>query len=245
LRNRQTASQSKAAEPNFYNYDILFVLIGVSVPGKYIGGHPININDIRAISAAFPNAIRIMFGPSAEFGIGVEGGKPPLEISTIEPYFHFILHGDAHFILPDFIEGGKMNIKKMQSIAEGAHIFEAKSQSCLAENAEKFEMLNKFAVSGAKIIRQHPNFGKNLICEIETFKGCPRYRSGGCSFCTETQKGAPVFRKINHIVQEIKILNRWGCKHFRLGNQTDFYAYMHGEYENERYPKPNPQAITT
>ncbi len=242
-RNGQENLQSRPDEPKIHDVNVLFVLIGVSVPGKYIGGHPINFNDIRNLSTAFPNAIRIMFGPSSEFGIGVEGGKPPLEISTVEPYFHFILHGDAHFIVRQFFKDGALHLKKMQMQAQNKHLYESKTDSCLENGAEKLELLKEFAILGASIIQQHPNFQKNLICEIETFKGCPRYRSGGCSFCTETQKGAPVFREKNHIVQEIKTLNALGCQHFRLGNQTDFYAYMHGDYESERYPKPNPQAI--
>lgn len=53
--------------------------------------------------------------------------------------------------------------------------------------------IQSFAIRApSQLIHQHPNFKQepkgNLICEIETFQGCPRYRTGGCRFCIEPLK---------------------------------------------------------
>ena len=239
LRGEPQQHQKQTTLSNLKEIDVFFILAGVSVPGKYIGGHPINLNDIRNLYELFNNTTRVLFGPSTDFGLGIEGGKPPLDISVIEPYVHFIVHGDAHFTIDHFISNRDLNLKTMIKQADGKHIF----FNCNDSIEERMEKLSEFAKQGARIIPQHPNYGKNLICEIETYKGCPRYRTGGCSFCTETQKGSTTFRQKNHIIDEIKELAKFGCTHIRLGNQTDFYAYMHGEYEHERYPKPNPSII--
>jgi len=81
-----------------------------------------------------------------------------------------------------------------------------------------------------------------LIAEIETYRGCVRYASGGCSFCVEPLKGRPVHRSPKSIVSEVRELHRLGVRNFRLGAQTCFVSYMSHEDGSET-PRPNPQAI--
>ena len=61
------------------------------------------------------------------------------------------------------------------------------------------QVINNFAKKGAMIVKQHPYFPTYLITEIETYRGCFRSITGGCSFCSEPSKGIPSFRTIDGI----------------------------------------------
>jgi radical SAM superfamily enzyme with C-terminal helix-hairpin-helix motif len=68
-----------------------------------------------------------------------------------------------------------------------------------------------------------------------------RYMTGGCSFCIEPLKGAPVFREPKDIIREVEVLTRLGVRNFRLGAQTCIVSYksrMSGDVV-----RPNPEAI--
>jgi radical SAM superfamily enzyme with C-terminal helix-hairpin-helix motif len=101
--------------------------------------------------------------------------------------------------------------------------------------------VNNFAVRGAKIIQQHPYFPDGLICEVETFRGCPRSLRGGCSFCTEPLYGTPDYRSVAGISKEIKALSSFGAVNFRLGRQPDLLIY--GSEDDNEIPMPNPLAL--
>jgi radical SAM superfamily enzyme with C-terminal helix-hairpin-helix motif len=101
----------------------------------------------------------------------------------------------------------------------------------------------KVAVRGASIVAQHPNYGFNLICEIETYWGCPRYVVGGCSFCVEPFYGEPRFRAVEDVVKEVEALYLAGVKHIRLGRQPDLFTYQSKEVGEREFPKPNVEAI--
>ena len=90
----------------------------------------------------------------------------------------------------------------------------------------EYDKISKYAVSGAKIVEQIP-YG--IVAEIETGKGCSR--KTGCSFCLEPIKNRLEYRKREDIVEEIKALYSWGVRYFRLGKQTSFYDYQHGNVE--------------
>ncbi len=89
----------------------------------------------------------------------------------------------------------------------------------------KYENLKEYALKGAFIVAQHPNFPKFLIAEIETGKGCPH---GKCSFCTEPLKNRLEFREQEDILAEVKSLKKEGINNFRLGKQSCFYSYKNG-----------------
>jgi radical SAM superfamily enzyme with C-terminal helix-hairpin-helix motif len=100
--------------------------------------------------------------------------------------------------------------------------------------------LNRFAAAGAFIVEQHPRY-PDIICEIETGRGCPR--ANHCSFCIEGTY--PVdFRSPDDVVAEMKELERHGIRHFRLGKQADFYAYGSDMSSmKDGFPKPDPGII--
>jgi radical SAM superfamily enzyme with C-terminal helix-hairpin-helix motif len=112
-----------------------------------------------------------------------------------------------------------------------------------SEVHKDFRLVDEFAQLGARIVVQHPNYGKNLIVELETYRSCPRYVSGGCSFCTTVGYGPVITRSVEGVVKEVEALYAAGVRHFRLGRQADFYTYMAHDVGKEDFPRPNPAAI--
>jgi radical SAM superfamily enzyme with C-terminal helix-hairpin-helix motif len=227
--------------------DCVIVVSGVAVPGKYLGGVPLKFADLDPLILLFPQAMKILCGPVADVGIGEEGGKPSIPVGEFQEKFDLLLHGDPSIIiaavLAKFPELNRSPGFSWNAVTTFLRQLEVP--------ANPYAILDVHALGGSALITQHPNFdpdhGGNLICEIETFRGCPRFRTGGCRFCVEPLKGPTFHRSIDAIVNEIKALYEAGARHFRLGNQTDFYAYQHGDYEKSgprsRYPRPNPEAI--
>ncbi|MDW8005056.1 MAG: radical SAM protein, partial [Thermofilaceae archaeon] len=83
----------------------------------------------------------------------------------------------------------------------------------------------------------------NLIAEIETFRGCPRWITGGCSFCIEPKYGQVVYRDPNAIAREVETLYKCGVNSFRLGRQPDILSYMAEGANEVEFPRPNVEAL--
>ena len=203
--------------------DIVIVIAGMSVPGRYLSGYPVSPNEITIILERVPNILKILTGPSARHGFGMSGGK---KTRFVENVFDLIIKGDGETVLFDFL-------KNKQDIDE---INPDKTR----ENAET---IRDFAIKGSNIVTQHPNHPNYLIAEIETYRGCPRSIVGGCSFCSEPSKGLPDYRPIRDIIDEIQALYQNGVRHFRLGNQPCIFSYMAKDAGKTEFPRPNPEAL--
>ncbi len=107
------------------------------------------------------------------------------------------------------------------------------------ENKEK----NRWLMSGASVVKQHPSYPDPLLCEISAYRGCPRYITGGCSFCSEPQYGKPSFRKPKDIINEISTLYSHGVRHYRLGGQSCILSYQGKGVGLKETPEPRPRAI--
>ena len=105
------------------------------------------------------------------------------------------------------------------------------------------EEWNRWLFLGAEIVKRHPDYPQPLIAEIETFRGCPRYISGGCSFCIEPLYGKPVFREVEDIVKEVEILSNLGVKNFRVGGQSCIYSYEAYGIGEKEIVEPNVSAV--
>jgi len=90
------------------------------------------------------------------------------------------------------------------------------------EPAETEKYINKFALSGSRLLKRHPNYPK-IIAELETFRGCPRLSH--CAFCSERLKKISYSRSPESIAAEVKALAAEGIHHYRLGSQTDLLLY--------------------
>ncbi len=106
-------------------------------------------------------------------------------------------------------------------------------------SARLTEFIANWAVHGARLTKKHP-FYPNLVCEIETFRGCPRYKH--CAFCSERLKKKTYQRKPAEIIREVKALANNGNHFFRLGCQTDLLLYQASRIKNDEFLL-NPDAI--
>ena len=100
---------------------------------------------------------------------------------------------------------------------------------------------NRWMLLGADIVAQHQDFPHPLIAEVETYRGCHRYRSGGCSYCIEPLKGKPLMRSPEDVIAEAKKLVSLGIRNIRMGGQTCIISY--GSTDDSDVPVPNPDAV--
>ena len=203
--------------------DIIIIIAGMSVPGRYLSGFPASPNEIKNLMSNLSKPIKILLGPAAKHGFGMSGGKKTRQIDDV---FDIVIKGDGEVVIHDFLEN-KLNIDKIDI------------NKC-RKNADE---IKNYAVKGSEIVKHHPFYPEYLIAEIETYRGCPRTIVGGCSFCSEPSKGLPDFRSIKDIIKEIKALYENGIRHFRLGNQPCIFSYMAKDAGKTEFPKPNPEAI--
>ena len=195
--------------------EILIIVAGAIVPGRYLRGMPISLNEFRHITKNF-KGIKILAGSAAIYGLGRGGGMPPIKVDKFVDYLA-ILDGDA--FIYDFLNGE------------------------IANRRRKSNEWRKWALIGAEVVKKHPDYPQPLIVEIETYRGCIRWFTGGCSFCMEPSFGEPVMRSEGDIINEIKILAKLGVKNFRLGCQSCFFSYKAKGIGKSELPKPNPVAI--
>lgn len=205
-------------------YDTLIVIAGAVVPGRYLGGEPIQLNELKLWFRLIKKPIKILLGAAARWGIGNEGGTIARLPKEVEENFDVIVRGDPEAYIYEYIHEGLEKARPWITLRD-------------------FSIISKAAILGAKIVEQHPNYGYNLVAEIETYRSCSRWRTGGCSFCATKLYGIPIARKVEDIVKEIEALYTIGVRHFRLGRQADFLVYGSPELSTEEWPKPNPQEI--
>jgi len=209
---------------NLSKSDMVLVIAGMTVPGRYLSGFPASPNELISFLSKIPKPTKILCGPAARYGFGISGGKRTRETSAVEDVFDLIVQGDGEVVLTKLL---KSNIQQVDA----------------AECRENAASIGEFAIKGSKIVTQHPFFPNYLITEIETYRGCPRSIVGGCSFCSEPSKGSPDFRPIKDIIDEIKALYEAGIQHIRLGNQPCLFSYMAKDAGKKEFPQPNPEAI--
>lgn len=99
----------------------------------------------------------------------------------------------------------------------------------------------RWAVGGAALARRHPDH-PNIICEIETYRGCPRLSH--CSFCSEGATHELEFRDEGDILSEIDALITAGVSRFRVGRQADILQYRtpFAEFRGG-FPRPSVRAV--
>ncbi|MEM2934561.1 MAG: radical SAM protein [Halobacteria archaeon] len=197
--------------------DLVVIIAGITVPGKYLGGTPATLSEIKRIGSKI-EAFKVLGGPAARFGSGVEGGKKAERAENLKSIFEIIALGDAEAVIAELIT----------SSPEEVDVYKTRTSADLKE----------IAVLGAEIVKQHQDY-PNTMAEIETCRGC--YRAC-CSFCIEQFYGKPDYRVPEDIVAEVEALYRAGIRHFRIGRQPDLFAYQSFETNGE-FPRPNPEAV--
>ncbi len=176
--------------------DILIVVGGVTVPGNYIGGTPMTVEEGKDISKRFIGDKKIIIGSMAQYEVDRSGGVVA-NLKKFEGY-DFALWNDYERKLYEILTGRKWD-------------------------KDRYSLIKAISVEGASIVNQHPNF-PDLMCEIELGMGCEKEIK--CSFCTEPLWGKAISRPVDDVIEEIDALYKFGCRHFRLGRISNVFAYM-------------------
>lgn len=206
-------------------YDVVVFIAGVVVPGRYIGAKPAEPEELITWAKLIEGPLKILAGPAAKWGLGVKGGTiayPPWKFRR--EGFDILVTGDVDEYFLDLALHGVER-------ADPGRV------------REDYSIVDRIAPIGARIVKQHPSYGRNLIAEIETYRGCARWISGGCSFCVEPLRGRPIQRSPEAIAREAEALYRAGVLHFRLGRQADILVYGSPGLDSEEWPPPNPRAL--
>ncbi len=198
----------------FKKADLLIMIGGGIVPGKYLRGTPASINEIKKIAENF-QGMKILGGPIAKFWYS--GNR---SAKKLREAFDFVPSKDPDAFLTDFLTQGSEE-DRWRSLDEW----------------------RRWAIEGSFVIKQHPDFPIPLIIELETYKGCVRYFTGGCSFCIEPLYGKPQFRPPIDIIDEVRALSQVGAMNFRLGAQSCLFSYGTEQLGSSETPKPEPSAV--
>jgi len=190
--------------------NLLAVISGPIVPGKYLRGMPISEKELLHHAAEWKGTA-VLGGPLARFRFYDE--------NLVEAF--------------DFI-----GIRDLD-----AAVFDYLTTGGLTNRDRTMEEWDRWALLGADVIRDHPDYPDPLILELDTSKGCVRYLNGGCSFCIEPMYGAPKFRPVEDVVAEVRQLAENGAVNFRLGGQADFFSYQAKGVGESLTPKPDLAAL--
>jgi radical SAM superfamily enzyme with C-terminal helix-hairpin-helix motif len=183
--------------------DLLVMIAGVTVPGKYLGGTPATLTEIQQVGHMVKGPEKLIGGPIG-FGYAGEGGEKA--IRQVISGFDVLLTGEPAVALDNYLAGN-----------DPAGVLD-------------YSRTDPWSIAGSSIISQHPDF-PYVMCELETARGCPHGVSGGCSFCTEPFYGMPRYRSVTAVAQETAALYSHGACHFRVGRQPDILAYGAGPGE--------------
>ncbi|MFO7991534.1 MAG: radical SAM protein [Thermoplasmata archaeon] len=102
---------------------------------------------------------------------------------------------------------------------------------------------NRWLDLGSEVVKFHPMFPDPLIPEISTYRGCVRYFTGGCAFCSEPDYGKPEFRDQGDIIEEIQKMYDLGIRHFRHGGQSCIFSYKADGVGSSETPTPRPDEL--
>ncbi len=200
--------------------DLVLVIAGALVPGKYLAGEPLRdpkeFERLKALSQA-PVALA---GPAARFGLGGEGGSRAKVVEA-----DFKVRGRlAHWVYTAATEG----LERAEDVMY----------------VDDYSLIDRALIKGSEVVKYHPNFSMgNLVAELETFSGCARGIVGGCSFCLTHLSGRPLVRDPISISKEVEALYLHGVRSFRLGRQSDILVYGSPDLGKEEWPKPSPEAL--
>ncbi|MCE8424145.1 MAG: radical SAM protein [Candidatus Methanoperedens sp.] len=179
-------------------FDLIVLVAGISVPGKYLRAIPISQMEIKELSHL--DGIKIIGGP-IRLGFGKEGGSSAKEL-----------------VVPGFTLSGKDLEAFVYDLMDNI-----KDPGGVEHRMRTTSEIARWGKIGAFIIRQHPDY-PYVMCELETYRGCPRHSH--CSFCTEPFYGKPDFRGIKDVIQEVASLYENGARYFRIGRQPDLFMYQ-------------------
>ncbi|MCX7828320.1 MAG: hypothetical protein N2315_03820, partial [Thermanaerothrix sp.] len=178
--------------------EVTMVIAGLTVPGRYRGGSPMTLKELKGLSEIPRRGVMIVGGPIGS-GYALKGGDSALDVSHILNV-DCIATGDPEAVLDRWIRTGQM-------------VHDAKRD---------YRMLTRWAEIGAQVVRMHPMYPL-IIAELELSRGCDR-TDGRCSFCVEGLKGREE-RSPDSVATEVRSLAMAGVKAFRFGRCANVLTY--------------------
>ncbi|MCU0859226.1 MAG: radical SAM protein [Thermoplasmata archaeon] len=124
-----------------------------------------------------------------------------------------------------------------------ATLFDLVKDRTIGDRRRTVAEWNDWLLAGARLCEEHPDRGGPLIAEVQMYRGCVRYISGGCRFCVEPLFGDVVYRSPEDIVKETEALAAAGVRNIRLGAQSCVFCYMSKETGKSERPTPDPAAV--
>jgi radical SAM superfamily enzyme with C-terminal helix-hairpin-helix motif len=208
--------------------DIVIIIAGMTVPGKYLRASPITPGEIETIFRT-AHGVKIIGGPirlgfSDEGGRAARGTEGRINLSGAV-LARMDLEAFVYDLFKDGITGSSSAKLKNPEVVE--HRFRTTAE------------IGRWGPRGAFLIRRHPDH-PYCMCELETYRGCGRQVH--CSFCTEPFYGASDYRPIEDVISEASALYSHGARYFRIGRQPDLFSY-HGKDIGGPVPKPDPETI--
>ncbi len=137
-------------------------------------------------------------------------------------------------------EGNLFDFRIHKDLA--ASLYDGMTGKEVGERQRTLEEWNRWMLLGADIVTKHQDFPHPLMVEIESYRGCHRYASGGCSFCIEPTKGKPLMRSPADILAEAGKLRELGVRNIRVGGQTCIVSYGSEDFESG-VPRPVPSKV--
>lgn len=137
----------------------------------------------------------------------------------------------------DVAEGFDFAIKRDMA----ASLYDGMIGKEVGERLRDLDEWNRWMLLGADIVTSHQDFPEPLVAEIESYRGCHRFASGGCSYCIEPTKGRPLMRSPGDIIAEASRLRELGVRNLRVGGQTCIVSY--GSDPDSPVPTPIPEKV--
>jgi len=214
--------------------DLLVIIAGMTVPGKYLRASPITPGEIETIFRA-AHGVKVIGGP-IRLGFSSEGGRAAKGMeSGIGLEEAILAKMDIEAFVYDLFEkegtGGKGSGENFPA--------RLKVPDSIDHRFRTTAEVGRWGLKGAFLIRQHPDY-PYCMCELETYRGCSRQVH--CSFCTEPFYGASDYRPVEDVVSEVSALYFHGARYFRIGRQPDLFSY-HGIDAGGPVPKPVPEVL--
>lgn len=178
--------------------DIVVVIMGLTVPGRYRGGSPLTMRELEVLSDIRRRGTMILGGPIRN-GYALRGGQTAR--CAFPDGIDHIATGDPEAALDCYCRTGEWRAGAMRD----------------------YRLLREIAPLGALVVRQHLSY-PNVIAEMEISRGCDR-TDGHCSFCTEGHGNRYDERDTADVAEEIAALHNAGVKSFRLGRCSNILAY--------------------
>lgn len=211
----QWREDRSAIEDVMTRADIIVIIAGLTVPGRYRGGSPLLLSELQSIAGLRRKGLIFLGGPIVA-GYAMQGGRNALKLDLED--IDCLVTGDVEEVLFRYLSKGEIvpNLKR-----------------------RGYDGVNVWSRLGSEAVKLHPWYPW-IMAEMELSRGCDRI-GAHCSFCTEGKSGIFEERSTEGILEEMESLYRSGVRAFRFGRCSNILTY-HG-IASQKGRMPNPRAL--